>query len=82
MPREVMLGVRPNDVRIAPTGLPARVERVEDLGDSCIVSFHHGEQLLKLKSDKLQDVREGDDVFLGFAPDAAHLFDPATGLRL
>ena len=81
-PREVMLGVRPNDLRLASSGLPARVERVEDLGDSCIVSFHCGERLLKLKSDRLQSVREGEDVFLGFAPDAAHLFDPVTGARL
>jgi multiple sugar transport system ATP-binding protein len=80
--REVTLGVRPNDMRIAAAGLPARVERIEDLGDSCIVSFHRGEQLLKMKSDKLQGVREGEDVFLGFAPDAAHLFDLSTGARL
>ena len=80
--REVMLGVRPNDLRLAPAGIAARVERVEDLGDSCIVSFHHREKLLKLKSDRLQDVAEGADVLLGFAPEAAHLFDPASGARL
>jgi len=80
--RDVTLGVRPNDLRIAPSGIPATVERIEDLGDSCIVSFHSGDRLLKLKSDTLQGVREGEDVLLGFAPDAAHLFDPATGARL
>ena len=34
-----MLGVRPGDLRVAPAGLAGAVERVEDLGDSCIVSF-------------------------------------------
>ncbi len=80
--REVVLGVRPNDLRILPDGIPARVERVEDLGDSCIVSFRSEGKLLKLKSDRLQSVREGEDVHLGFEPQAAHLFDTATGRRL
>ena len=81
-PRDVTLGVRPNDLRIVADGLPARVERIEDLGDSSIVSFIAGNRLLKQKSDRLPEVREGDDVHLGFAPDAAHLFDRASGARL
>lgn len=81
-PRDVMLGVRPNDLRIAPEGFAARVERVEDLGDSCIVSLTSGGRTLKLKSDRLQTVAEGEEVRLGFAPGAVHLFDPQTGARL
>jgi multiple sugar transport system ATP-binding protein len=80
--REVMLGVRPNDLRIVAQGLPAKVERVEDLGDSSIVSFMAAGKLLKSKSDRLPAVREGDAVQLGFAPEAAHLFDPHGGARL
>ncbi len=81
-PREVILGVRPNDLRIGRAGIAARVERVEDLGDSCIISFASGGNTLKLKSDRLQAVREGEDVLLGFAPEVAHLFDAHTGARL
>jgi ABC-type sugar transport system ATPase subunit len=81
-PQQVTLGVRPNDLRIADTGLPARVERIEDLGDSSIVTFTAGERLLKLKSDRVPLVQEGDTVHLGFAPGAAHLFDRQTGARL
>jgi len=80
--REVTLGVRPGDLRIAPIGLPAKVERVEDLGDSSIVSFVAGEQLLKAKSDRAPTVREGEHVYLAFDPTAAHLFDPQSGARL
>ena len=80
--REVIVGVRPADVRIAAQGIPATVERVEDLGDSTIVSFDAGERLLKQKRDRLADVREGDAVHLGFAPEVVHLFDPASGARL
>ncbi len=81
--RQVTLGVRPGDLRIADAGLPARVERVEDLGDSSIVSFVAGERLLKLKSDRLPLVAgRRSRCTLRFAPGAAHLFDRQTGTRL
>jgi multiple sugar transport system ATP-binding protein len=81
-PRAIVLGIRPGDLRVADQGLPARVERVEDLGDSSIVSFTAGRRLLKLKSDRAPDVREGDHVRLGFVPGSAHRFDRETGIRL
>jgi ABC-type sugar transport system ATPase subunit len=81
-PREVMLGVRPGDLRIVADGLPARVERIEDMGDSSIISFVAGERPLKLKSDQLPAVQEGEDVCVGFAPTAVHLFDQHSGARL
>ncbi len=82
VPRDVMLGVRPGDLRIVADGLRARVERIEDLGDSSIISLVAGERPLKLKSDQLPALREGETACLGFAPDAAHLFDPHSGARL
>jgi ABC-type sugar transport system ATPase subunit len=81
-PRSVVVGIRPGDLRVADSGLPARVERIEDLGDSCVVSFLAGDRLLKLKSERLPSLREGDDVHVNFAPGAAHKFDRQTGLRL
>ena len=41
-----------------------------------------GAQPLKLKTDRLPDLREGDDAFVDFAPERAHLFDAAGGARL
>ena len=81
-PRDVTIGVRPGDVRIADAGIPARVERIEDLGDTAITSFVTGDRLLKQKSERLPDVREGDTVHVSFAPASAHIFDRATGARL
>ena len=80
--RDVVIGIRPGDLRLADGGLAVRVERVEDLGDSAIVNLKVGAQPLKLKTDRLPDVREGDDTFVAFAPDRAHLFDAAGGARL
>ena len=85
--RDVVLGIRPSDLRLAASGLPVHIERIEDLGDSAIVSLSivslsMAGQMLKLKTDRLPAAADGDNVFVGFAPEAAHLFDPKDGQRL
>jgi len=83
--RPVILGVRPGDLRVVATddGMAATVERIEDLGDSWILSLLDAdERSLKLKSDRPLDVAEGAVVAVAFAPEAAHLFDATTGARL
>ena len=83
--RPVTLGVRPGDLRVVATddGMAATVERIEDLGDSWILSLLDAdERPLKLKSDRPLDVAEGAVVAVAFAPEAAHLFDATTGARL
>ncbi len=80
--RAVTLGVRPGDLRLAAQGLSARVELIEELGDSRIVNLTIGSQALKLKTEAAIDAHEGDAVFLSFAPEAAHLFDRTSGERL
>jgi len=83
--RPVILGVRPGDLRVVATddGMAATVERIEDLGDSWILSLLDAdERPLKLKSDRPLDVAEGAVVAVAFAPEAAHLFDATTGARL
>ncbi len=37
---------------------------------------------LKLKTDRAPAIEAGSAVFVGFTPEAAHLFDPQDGLRL
>ncbi len=81
-PREVTLGVRPGDLRLGATGIPARVEFVEDFGDSSIVNLEAAGQRVKLRAGELPSVREGEAVRLSFDPAAAHLFDRATGNRI
>jgi ABC-type sugar transport system ATPase subunit len=81
-PREVTLGIRPGDLRIGATGIPARVEFVEDFGDSSIVNLEAAGQRVKLRAGELPAVREGEHVHLSFEPAAAHLFDRATGNRI
>ncbi len=81
-PREITLGIRPGDLRLGSTGIPARVEFVEDFGDSSIVNLEAAGQRVKLRAGELPSVREGEGVHLSFDPAAAHLFDRATGQRI
>lgn len=78
----VVLGVRPGALRIGADGMPARVYLVEHLGDSTLVNFQLGEQIVKLRTDRKPALREGETVHLIFAPEDVHLFAPDTGLRL
>jgi multiple sugar transport system ATP-binding protein len=80
--RKITLGVRPGDLRIAPEGIPARVDLIEDLGDSVIVNLNVGEQRVKIRSDPGQVPGEGQQVFLAFHPRSSHLFDGESGLRI
>ena len=80
--RPVMLGVRPADLRIAADGLAARVELVEELGDSHVVIASVGDQRVKLRTAPSIALRDGETVRLAFAPGAAHLFDRDSGERL
>ena len=80
--RPVVLGLRPGALRIADEGLAARVYLVEHLGDSSIVNFQLGDQIVKMRTDQKPGLREGESVRLSFAPEDAHLFAPDTGLRL
>lgn len=80
--REVTLGVRPGDLRVTDHGIPARVELVEDLGDSVIAIASIGEHKVKIRLDPQERIEEGQHVFLSFAPSGAHLFDLQTGMRL
>ena len=83
--RDITLGVRPVDLRIAPpgaAGIEGRIELIEELGDARIVNATIGEHAVKLKTDQAFAPREGDTVKLAFAPTAAHLFDRASGERL
>ena len=80
--REVMLGIRPGDLRIADSGIPAQVELVEDLGDSVIAIMAVGAQQVKVRLEQYTKLKEGTRVYLTFAPELAHLFDRETGERL
>jgi sn-glycerol 3-phosphate transport system ATP-binding protein len=77
----LLLGVRPEDIRIGTEGLPATVENVEYLGADSIVACRAGTETLTVRLPRAANLAPGAGVKLSWHSTAAHYFDAATGLR-
>ena len=79
-PGPITLGLRPNELALAPSGGPAvSVEVVEELGATRIVHAHAGAHALRLELSREQAV---NGTALNLSHATAHLFDPDSGLAL
>ena len=84
-PRPVILGVRPEDVSLAAlgmTGVPARVDLVEPLGQELLIYASAGGQELTARVAPGVRAEVGAELLLGFDPDGLHFFDPDTRERI
>jgi sn-glycerol 3-phosphate transport system ATP-binding protein len=77
----LLLGVRPEDIRIGTDGVAAIVENVEYLGADSIVACRAGEETLTVRLPRAAHLTPGTGVRLSWNSAAAHYFDAATGLR-
>jgi sn-glycerol 3-phosphate transport system ATP-binding protein len=77
----VSVGIRPEDVMVADTGLPVKADLVERLGAETLL---HGSAAggTKLIARLPAAATPGETITLGFAADRLHLFDAGTGKRL
>jgi ABC-type sugar transport system ATPase subunit len=80
--REVVAGIRPGALRVAPEGLKARVELVEDLGDMAVLDLDCAGTLIRARVSDENVPREGDTISITARPQDIHLFDPTTRKRL
>lgn len=79
-PRQ-LLGIRPEDIRIAQTGVPAELLSADYLGADSIVTARIGQQTLVVRVPGRARVDEGERVGLVWPDDALHVFDVETGRR-
>jgi ABC-type sugar transport system ATPase subunit len=80
--REVVAGIRPGALRVTPEGLKARVELVEDLGDTAVLDLDCAGTLIRVRVNDEDVPREGDTISIAARPQDIHLFDPGTRRRL
>jgi ABC-type sugar transport system ATPase subunit len=80
--REVIAGIRPGALRVAPEGLKARVELIEDLGDMAVLDLDCAGTLIRVRVSDETVPREGDTISITARPQDIHLFDPTTRKRL
>jgi sn-glycerol 3-phosphate transport system ATP-binding protein len=76
------VGIRPEAVRIAPAGLPARVIAAEYLGADTQIEARVGEETLMMRSSGRCGFAPGEALHLGWTPGDAHWFDAASGRRV
>jgi sn-glycerol 3-phosphate transport system ATP-binding protein len=75
------LGVRPEHIVFAESGLPVTVERAEYFGADTITACRAGTQRLLVRTPGRPALGAGTTAHLRWPPEAAHLFDATTGLR-
>jgi multiple sugar transport system ATP-binding protein len=84
--KSLVLGLRPESLELAPDGLPAVVEVVEEIGADayvfCVAELAGAETKLVARTDCRHAPQRGERVALRPKADEAHIFDPETGERL
>jgi ABC-type sugar transport system ATPase subunit len=80
--RDVIAGIRPGALRIVPDGLKAKVDLVEDLGDTAVLDVDCAGTLMRVRVNHEDVPREGDAISVTARPQDIHLFDPETRKRL
>jgi multiple sugar transport system ATP-binding protein len=82
----LVLGLRPESLELAPDGLPATVEVVEEIGADayvfCVAELAGGSEKLVARTEARRAPGRGQRVMLKPRAEEAHVFDPATGERL
>jgi multiple sugar transport system ATP-binding protein len=79
---DVVIGLRPESLELAGEGIPAEVEVVEDIGADSYVFAAADVGKLVARVDSRDAPERGERIALRPRPDEAHLFDPASGIRL
>jgi ABC-type sugar transport system ATPase subunit len=80
--RDVIAGIRPGALRIVPDGLKARVDLIEDLGDTAVLDLDCAGTPMRVRVDDQSIPQEGATISITARPQDIHLFDPTTRRRL
>lgn len=77
----VLLGLRPEAVRLDPAGVPARVEGVDYHGADTVVSARIGDQRLLIRVSGRFEAPPGEEIAVSWPFEAVHLFEAESGRR-
>jgi multiple sugar transport system ATP-binding protein len=80
--QQVHYGIRPTDLALADSGVPAKVVVVEPTGAETELLLQVGEQQLVLVMHGRTGAQPGDTVHLTLEAASAHVFDGENGRRL
>lgn len=80
--RDVVVGLRPGALRITEGGLDARVDLIEDLGDTAVLDLDCAGTTIRMRVADGNIPAEGATISIAARPQDIHLFDPTTRMRL
>lgn len=84
--KEVVLGIRPNDIQVntqrVDGGFECELYVTELIGSEAIFDVMMGKQLLRARVPVSMKARIGDKLWLKFDENRVHLFDKSTGLTI
>ena len=78
----VLLGIRPEQIRLDDNGLAAQVDSIEYLGADSIVTCRVGSELLTVRLPGQVALTRSSEARLAWDAGDVHLFDAASGLRV
>jgi ABC-type sugar transport system ATPase subunit len=79
---EIVVGLRPESLDVAPEGIPAEVEVVEEIGADSYVFAAADVGKLVARVETKRAPERGERISLRPRAEEAHLFDPASGARI
>jgi multiple sugar transport system ATP-binding protein len=82
LPDKATLGIRPEYLSFADSGLPAQIDLVERLGTEQVVTVLAAGHTLRVKLDSEARYRTGQPVHLKFDWSRMHLFEAESGSRI
>jgi sn-glycerol 3-phosphate transport system ATP-binding protein len=80
--RGLLLGVRPENIRLAEVGVPGEVKTIEYLGAETMIEASVAGASILARINGRPPCRLGDRVHLAWATEATHWFDMSTGRRI
>ncbi len=83
----LLLGIRPEHIRLDDgrnkgKGVAAQVDAVEYLGADSLVTCRVGAEILTVRLPGQVELKRSSEARLAWDPEAVHLFDAASGLRV
>jgi len=81
MAKELLLGIRPEDVTLGDSGIAARVQSAEFLGADTVITCTVGSQALTARVPGKASFGSGAAIHVDWRPERLHFFDAASGRR-
>ena len=80
--RNILLGVRPENIVMASKGLTGQIGVYEMLGAEAYAYINYNNMTVTIRVNAEEKIKKGDQISFKFQEDKIHLFDDRTGKRI